>query len=80
MKAKLAQTSECQQIKDQAEQVTGLSKAVIRALRKLRQLQTRCRRCAEEKDCAILGEINQQITVALAEIADEWMPPVPDLS
>ncbi len=52
--------------------ITGLSRSVVRAIRRIKQDLNACDKCPASENCVVLREFNSQISAAIQEIQDEW--------
>jgi hypothetical protein len=53
-------------------QIQGLSRDLIKTLRKLRRDLLACVKCPNYNNCQVLKEFNSQVEAALDEVAHEW--------
>lgn len=53
-------------------QAANLGGEMLRALRRLRLETAACRACPQTNDCPTRNELNNQIEIAIGEIASEW--------
>jgi len=54
------------------EAITGLSRSMVRTIRRIKQDLNACGKCPASENCVVLREFNSQISVAIQEIQDEW--------
>ena len=54
------------------EAITGLSRSMVRTIRRIKQDLNACDKCPASENCVVLREFNSQISVAIQEIQDEW--------
>ncbi len=54
------------------EAFTGLSRSMVRTIRRIKQDLNACDKCPASENCVVLREFNSQISVAIQEIQDEW--------
>ena len=52
--------------------ITGLSRSMVRTIRRIKQDLNACDKCPASENCVVLREFNSQISVAIQEIQDEW--------
>ena len=52
--------------------ITGLSRSMVRTIRRIKQDLNACDKCPASENCVVLREFNRQISVAIQEIQDEW--------
>ncbi|MFC2055730.1 hypothetical protein ACFLV7_15760 [Chloroflexota bacterium] len=52
--------------------ITGLSRSMVRTIRRIKQDLNACGKCPASENCLVLREFNSQISVAIQEIQDEW--------
>ena len=52
--------------------ITGLSRSMVRTIRRIKQDLKPCDKCPASENCVVLREFNSQISVAIQEIQDEW--------
>ena len=54
------------------EAITGLSRSMVRTIRRIKQDLNACDKCPASENCVVLREFNSHISVAIQEIQDEW--------
>jgi len=54
------------------EAIAGLSRSMVRTIRRIKQDLNACDKCPASENCVVLREFNSQISVAIQEIQDEW--------
>ena len=54
------------------EAITSLSRSMVRTIRRIKQDLNACDKCPASENCVVLREFNNQISVAIQEIQDEW--------
>ena len=52
--------------------ITGLSRSMVRTIRRIKQDLNACDKCPASENCVVLREFNSQISVTIQEIQDEW--------
>ncbi len=52
--------------------ITGLSRSMVRTIRRIKQDLNACDKCPASENCVVLREFNSQISGAIQEIQDEW--------